>query len=244
MRNINRESPNIKINSLVKITPELIDEVEHLSFLEKLLPIKLFTSRSLYYLRDVSTLLAFGINFILIISERLEFNDKEKKSVIIFTFGNDFDVKKLFNNLGLCQLITSCMMVFMYCIIYAPLILKRKWRKLGLSNKNRFNLKIIEKKLKENDDNIKLLSLNEIRILLLVYGPYHYYFNKNNKRNFGHVYANFEYKWTNIKFLFQDGSFMFFIFYILISIIGYQVSEMVYCLHLLDIIVNCIFFYF
>lgn len=45
------------------------------------------------------------------------------------------------------------------------------------------------------------------------------------------------YWWNNFTFIFSDGNVKYFFFYIVVSFIGKFVSELAYCLHLLDVIV-------
>ena len=74
--------------------------------------------------------------------------------------------------------------------------------------------------------------------LLFQKGPYDPIFNINGKTDYGNLYTKLVCWWMNSKFLFREANFNYMIFYIIISVTGFQASEIVYSLHLLDVIVN------
>ena len=57
-------------------------------------------------------------------------------------------------------------------------------------------------------------------------------------KDFGNSFTKLQYYWISIRFLFSEQTFMYMMFYICISFYGVFISEISYCLHLFDVIVN------
>ena len=233
MQSVNRDTPTEKIAGLVNSAPKLFAEMEHLEYLHSLS--FGFTTKRLNLIRDLSTLLAFAVNFFMIYSGGIRIIDGK---LSVYHSSKDYNAIRLIKIFGVVQLITSCLMILFYFVINAPLILKEKWRNAVLLNKN-FEIENIEKSLTENNFDLSKIKLNDLRNLVKVKGKYDGIFidKYTLKRNYGHNFIHFEIIWTDIKFLFGDASFMYMMFYILISLIGLTVSEIAYCFHLFDIIV-------
>ena len=66
MLNVNRDSPNEKILGLISEAPKLFDEMEHMCFLSG--GLIRFTNHRLQGMRYFSTLLAFFINLIILLT--------------------------------------------------------------------------------------------------------------------------------------------------------------------------------
>ena len=96
--------------------------------------------------------------------------------------------------------------------------------------------------MKEKVDGIK--DLGDLQAIdpfltskfLKIFGPDHKIFQHNEQTNLGNWYTKFEYYWMSFRFLVSDFKFKYMIFYISISLMGFQVAEFVYSWHLLDII--------
>lgn len=85
MRDIPRETINEKVEGLIEYSSELYDEMDHFAYL-KSLPFN-FSSARLNFLRDLSTILGFLINLIMIASYETIYADgegEEFKRVAIF----------------------------------------------------------------------------------------------------------------------------------------------------------------
>lgn len=81
MQTCNRESPIEKIESLVKSSESLIEEIEHMAYL-KALPVN-FSFKRMNYLRDFSTLISFFINFWMISFYHYELDPKDYASAVM-----------------------------------------------------------------------------------------------------------------------------------------------------------------
>ena len=137
MLEASRDSPNEKIQSLVNASPSLFDEMNHMAYLNTL-PIK-FTVKRYNFLRDFSTVLAFGINLLILATYIKNFDLSFSETTVVeyheFLGGSKFiTVKSLITALGVLQLITSSSMVVFWMIIRSPLILRDKWRAFTEAN--------------------------------------------------------------------------------------------------------------
>mmetsp|Transcript_28121 Transcript_28121/g.24854 ORF Transcript_28121/g.24854 Transcript_28121/m.24854 type:complete len:147 (+) Transcript_28121:2248-2688(+) len=128
-------------------------------------------------------------------------------------------------------------MIVFWVILNAPVIVKRTWR-----DKVRANMKNISEKDEEmlasfdGDTDVTKLPTTDLVKVLRLKGPDDPVFLREGKCDFGHRFVRIIYYWENIKIIFKQGSFNYIVFYMIISIIGYGISEIVYCFHLLDII--------
>ena len=95
----------------------------------------------------------------------------------------------------------------------------------------------------EDTVDLKTLPREVTRILLNLKGPYCTMFNRSfmdkfNPWRFGNVLTLVEYYFQSAKYLILDPQFKYYMAYIMICFCGLIISEMAYCLHLLDMIVN------
>jgi hypothetical protein len=82
------------------------------------------------------------------------------------------------------------------------------------------------------------LPLHEARKILMFKGPFADEFMITGKRDFGHFVVKLEYLWISFTFLLQNGTFKYYVIYIMISALGFLVSPIFYSFHLLDVIVS------
>ena len=84
---------------------------------------------------------------------------------------------------------------------------------------------------------MKTLERQTVSQLLRLRGPKDAIFNKDGKLYFGNFYTKLEYYWSSSRFILLDSSIIYIFFYILISLSGYIYWELLYSLHLFDIVV-------
>ena len=65
---------------------------------------------------------------------------------------------------------------------------------------------------------------------------------EKNYKDFGNFFTKMQYWWISTRILFTAGSFLYMLFYILISWMGVFISEIAYCLHLFDVIVRILYY--
>jgi len=82
---------------------------------------------------------------------------------------------------------------------------------------------------------ISEMSMEETRKLLHLHGPYSKIFNKEGKTDFGNLFTWVEYYWINTKFILDYEPFLYLLFYISVSVMGFF-TEIAYCFHLFDLI--------
>jgi hypothetical protein len=123
MMSVSRDSPNDKIMGLVNGAPTLFDEMHHLAYLGSM-PISISAKR-LNKIRDLSTILAFFINFWIIYSYSIILGSERKAEV---ENEDILPVQTIIDISGYIQIGTSVLMLLMWLIINSPLILKQKWR--------------------------------------------------------------------------------------------------------------------
>eukprot|EP00828_Plagiopyla_frontata_P047805 TRINITY_DN8946_c0_g1_i2.p1 TRINITY_DN8946_c0_g1~~TRINITY_DN8946_c0_g1_i2.p1 ORF type:complete len:322 (+),score=24.70 TRINITY_DN8946_c0_g1_i2:130-1095(+) len=62
------------------------------------------------------------------------------------------------------------------------------------------------------------------------------YMGKNGSLHFGNFLTRMVYYWMNIKFVLYNSELIYFLFYLIISVCAFSVTEVLYCMHLFDII--------
>ena len=228
MANVNRESPNEKINGLVGSSDELFDEMTHMAFLKSHIPI--FSPSHYNLLRDFSTIISLIINIIIISTYYYTVND----GVSVKQIGNG--PTQAINVFGYIQIVTSCLMIVFWLVINAPMILRRRWRQAveDAQVKDEDHEDILA--VLGDDYDICELPLHLVLEVLRRKGPYDPVFNQNGKRDYGHVFVRLACYWRNLTFLMSEGKFVFMAFYLIVSVLGVAISEITYSLHLLDVI--------
>ena len=231
MENVNRSSLNEKIMGLVNASPKLFDEMEHLVFLHS----KMFTFSTKRYnlLRDFSTLLSLIINIILISTTYYIVQDGQtvKTSKDLGGYNSEQVIKAL----GWVQIMASLVMIIFWARINSGMILRERWRNYLKSKKiTREENQEIEHI--HEDQDLGELPLQTSLTLLWTKGPDSPFFNKNGIKEFKHPFVKLIYYYKNTIFVASDGRFVFLVFYLVVSILGCAVSEITYCLHLLDVI--------
>lgn len=232
MMNVNRESPTEKINGLVSASAEFIVEMKHMAYLESQ---KFVISQFRFnLLRDFSTLISIAINGIILGTYYFTVVDNIS-SQQIQNMGN-LNTTGTINVLGYVQLVTSTLMIIFWIIINGPIILTRRWgehikKSKGIGSEPESD----EQANGEEEPDPETLPLNQVLDHLDKKGPYDSLFNQNGKRNYGHLFVRLASYWQSLIFMLQEGRFVFMLFYLAVSCLGVY-SEIVYCLHILDIV--------
>lgn len=248
---VNRETPNDKIKDLANASNDFFDEMHHLAYLQK--QVIVISSKRLNMLRDLSTILAFIINFWILYSYSINLNKGELNSGHVDSSDPNIPIDSVVNAFGYAQLVTSCLMLILWLMIYGPLILKQQWRELTKEK----SMELSEEDKEEIEDflasdmKIEEASTSLANKILLSRGPEDEIFEKRTKitngdgeeitvksRNLGNFFTKVQYYWINIKILFTANACLYMLFYILVSWIGVLIAEIVYCLHLFDVIVS------
>ena len=126
MRTVNRQSNQHKIIDLVAKTPEFIDEMEHLE--ERSHDFIKITPDRLNFMRDISTLIAITISFIVIgfyRYDRIEMADGSSN----YTSNIDPLANSMIVYLGYVQLTTCMILIIGFCLNRINIIVKSGWRK-------------------------------------------------------------------------------------------------------------------
>ena len=79
--------------------------------------------------------------------------------------------------------------------------------------------------------------------ILFANGPDDKNFKRNGSLHFGNFFTRLIYHWMNIKFVFNNNEFRYFLFYSAVSVSAFSVTEVLYSMHLFDIIVFYNYFY-
>ena len=231
MQEVNRSSPNEKITGLMTASPALFDEMEHMTFLRS----KRVTLNMKRYnfLRDFSTILSLIINIIIVFTEF--YTVQEGQSIIRVEDIGKLDSKNTIKVLGWIQICTSALMIAFWSRIRGPIILRRRWRE---STERKTMSPEEDRRLAQILDGKELgeLPTSIVFEILLRKGPYDPIFFMKGKRDFGHLFIHAMYYMKNVIYITSDGKFLFMAFYLTVSILGLAVSEITYCLHLLDVI--------
>ena len=74
--------------------------------------------------------------------------------------------------------------------------------------------------------------------ILFANGPDDKNFKRNGHLHFGNFFTRLIYHWMNIKFVFNNTEFRYFLFYSAVSVCAFSVTEVLYSMHLFDIIVK------
>jgi hypothetical protein len=251
--NVNRETPNDKVNDLVNASDDFFDEMKHLAYLQT--QIIVVSSKRLNILRDLSTVLAFCINFFIIYSYSISLDPQNFNHGYINSSDPHIPIDQVVNGLGYAQLVTSCLMLILWIIINGPLILKRKWREIikdygmNLSQEEKDTLD----EFVDSETPITEADTGLATSLMFYKGPEDEIFKKSViftdkygeeiekiSKNFGNFFTKTQFFWVSARILFTNNEFLYMVFYILVSWMGVFISEIAYCLHLYDVIVNFI----
>ncbi|KAL4510112.1 hypothetical protein ABPG72_010305 [Tetrahymena utriculariae] len=224
MEEIPRSTTSEKIEGLVEATVDLFDEMEHLAFLKK--QIFNFSSNRLQGLMLISYTLALAINLTILFTYKLTFDEFQKAKNYIKP--QAYTTTVVF---GSIQFVSVLIIILFYIVIHGPLIIKRSWHAIQEENE-KFKKPQEEERIVE----AKYLSLREAVSILMTKGPNAEEFWKSGKRDFGHFFVAFFYYWRNFQTMMRQGSFLYLLFYVIVSAMGLFVSDITYCLLLLDII--------
>lgn len=131
------------------------------------------------------------------------------------------------------QGISSGCLIFAYVINRGGLITKAKWREYVKVNKQYY-------KPFENEERLEVqeMSIEMTHLILMTKGPEAPEFNISHETKFGNAFTRFEYYMFNFWFFIQDGTFLYYVLYFMISMLGLFYLDVFYAFHLLDFIVR------
>ena len=224
MTTVNRDSPGEKIMGLMSASEGMIEEMEHNESLARS-KIKI-TPLTMRWVRDLSTFLVVIINLLLLAFREFEENNlktEETNSIVAQCITYILVVQ-----LGLA----ICVLLF-YIFSKGKLVVHSKWRE---------HAKMVRKRNKQNGLEIEIdphisvqeMSINETRYILHTRGPSAREFVKEGKRSFGNFYTALEYYLLSTVFLLREKYFLYYVFYISISVVAYFIDEIFLCILLLD----------
>lgn len=86
--------------------------------------------------------------------------------------------------------------------------------------------------------NIKEMSIEQTHLILMAKGIEAEEFNIGETTDFGNYFTKMEVQFYNIYFFLQDGTFQYYVLYFGVSILGFQIDQLYYSFHLLDVVVK------
>lgn len=218
--------------------PSFIDEMDHLEEMTRRI-IKL-PPFIVFKIRDLSTILAVAIAFIIISNykyEKVLQPDGAYDYMPYITPYNQFLIKIF----GYIQLVSSSLLVLGFFINQKNLVIKEGWRKRVTANQMAYQgeVRSIQRMRESSMSNIKIqdIEVYQARQFLTIEGPYSSVFcDEDGKFYFYHNAVKFEYYWVSLSVLINNGAFIFSIQYLAFSLQGLLQSPVFYAFHLLDII--------
>ena len=89
-----------------------------------------------------------------------------------------------------------------------------------------------------NEDRLDVseMSVEMTHIILMTKGPNAPEFHTSEERSFGNFFTKMEYYLLNIWFFIQDGTFIYYVLYFMISMLGLFYLDIFYAFHLLDFV--------
>lgn len=197
--------------------PDLIDEM---IYNEGLSRSKLaITPERLAMLKDFCTVLSVIMNVILIaFTERVG----HYREVYIPELAEDIIAYG-----GIVQAVASGMLILFYAMARGGLITKAKWRDFVKGNAKRM-------KPFENEDRLDIteMSIEMTHTILMTKGPEAGEFQgeEEGSLHFGNAYTKCEYYMFNVLFFIQDGIFIYYVLYFMISLLAYFYLDIFYAL--------------
>lgn len=224
MQSINRESQQSKVTELMEAIPDLIDEMEHNEQLESA-TIQI-TPKLMAQLKDFSNLVGLVISLAQVAFLIRVDNYTQREMPIYIT--------RLVFYLGIVQGISSFTLCIFYIINKYTLVTKQGWRSFVEANKRTAS------KIAENEErlNVQEMSIEQTHLILMAKGIEAEEFNIGEKSDFGNKFTKMEVQFYNIYFFLQDGVFQYYVLYFGISVLGFQVDQLYYSFHLLDVVVK------
>ena len=172
---------------MIARTPEFIDEMEHLE--ERSHDYIKITPERLNLFRDISTIIAVTVSFVVLGSYRYDRIMKADGSSDYTATIKDWP-NFIITQCGYAQLVTSLTLLIGFCLNRINIIVKQGWREkvdnnqVKLANDVKYILKPLEPEFGEMK--AKNLPLQAVRILLLTEGPYIAAFkDEDGKQDYG-----------------------------------------------------------
>lgn len=113
------------------------------------------------------------------------------------------------------------------------LITKKKWR-----DEVKLNKKLVKPFYNEDRLDVTEMSIEMTHTILLTKGPEAAEFNNNGSLIFGNMFTRLEYNIYNVLFFIQDGEFLYYCIYFIITVIGFLYLNIFYSFHLIMDAIN------
>ena len=218
----NRESPSEKARSLMESARTIILEMKHEASIEN--SKFMISPKTVRRIRDLSLLIALTINILQLIYLKLDQNNYYITKTI------DSKVDKSITILNYILIGFSSLTIVLYVISEAPLILNRRWN----------DLTTYMKQIYDKDDKASYEELDRLheeletgpisQSWMLLTNPK--YFEEDGKKVFGNWFIRLIYYLISLSFIATDGFFIYYLFFLIISVIG-QVWDQIYLSFLL-----------
>lgn len=239
MRDVDRETPQHKLNGLYEAAPDLIDEMDHVEKLSR--QMIQVTPQRLQKIRDLSTFIAIIVCLIML-------RGYEYRFFVNYDGSSDFSpaIDEMFSAvmeyLGYLQLLTSITLVIGFTINRGALLIKSGWRE----HVQEAATDLADEGAREENKSFavvkaKDLPMMEARKILMTQGPEadEFYVPDGDGKavwNLGHLALKLEYYWLSLSFVVGNGEFRFLLIYFTLSLQGLFTSPIFYAFHLLDMI--------
>ena len=222
MENVPRESAGEKIEGLMLATRDLQDEMIHNEALSRR-RCKI-TAKSAGWIQNFSFYVDILINILLLGFFYRDFDNYLYRNV-------DSTVEQVVDILGYVSVGLSTMVLLGWCLSWASLKIKARWRDYAHKNKHLVNLSDEERKLEPWE-----MSVHTTRMLLHGKGPDCPELNLYGRRDLGNIPTKCEYFWISTVFLLENSTFRYYIFYLAVAISGVVASPLFFAIHLFDVV--------
>ncbi len=222
MENVTRDSAGEKIEGLILAADDFQDEMIHNEALSRR-HCKI-TAKAANWIRNFSFYTDIIINILLLGFFYRDFDNYLYRNV-------ESIVDNIIQVLGFVSVGLSAMVLLAWCLSWASLKIKAKWREYAHRNKHLVFLADEDRKLEPWQ-----MSILTTRMLLHGKGPDCPELNPHKERNLGNLPTRCEYFWISFVFLLQNNTFRYYIFYLAVAIAGVVTSPLFFSIHLFDIV--------
>ena len=218
----NRESPSEKVRSLMESARTLILEMKHEASIEN--SKFMISPKTVHRIRDLSLLIALTINILQLIYLKLDQNNYYITKTIDSKADNSITI------LNYILIGFSSLTIVLYIISEAPLILNRRWNDLTAYLKQTYDKdeKASYEELDKFHEEFETGPISQSWMFLT--NPK--YFEEDGKKVFGNWFIRLIYYLISLSFIATDGFFIYYLFFLIISVIG-QVWDQIYLSFLL-----------
>ena len=202
--------------------PDFLDEMKHNEALSRR-RCKI-TARTATWIRYCSFYIDLLINIILLSFYYRDFDN--------YLYRNKIELVDItLEILGFISVGMSTLVLLGWCLSWASLKIKARWREYAHRNKHLVLLTEEERKLEPWQ-----MPIQTTRMLLHGRGPDCPELNLYGKRDLGNLPTRCDYFWISFVFLLEDYTFRYYIFYLAVAIAGVVASPLFFSIHLFDVV--------